>query len=234
MTEHNINESTINENLEDKKASDEAAEEAHVPTEDIESAPEGDRVSPEKLAEAARKVATETAYAAAGFAGLVGEKAKAFYDEQKKQYADAHPDEDAPKAKAFLDQLSEQLNRFAEDLSRGYREMAERGRDVVQRNSQARRPHDDGQGATNDGETPVAGNAPTFSSDLSDDVVEGRAGKGEGHVADASADSTINDGESDVPADAPAFSSDLSEDVSEERSKDEDVLGGPEKQDGIL
>ncbi len=170
MTEHNINESNINENPEDKKASDQAAEEAHVPTEDVESASEDDRLTPEKLGEAARKVATETAYAAAGFAGLVGEKAKAFYDEQRKQYTEAHPDEDAPKAKAFLDQLSEQLNRFADDLSRGYKEMAERGRDVVQRGSQTKRAHDDG--SVNDGESPVADDATTFSSDLSEDVSE--------------------------------------------------------------
>ena len=233
MTEHNINESNINENPEDKKASDQAAEEAHVPTEDVESASEDDRLTPEKLGEAARKVATETAYAAAGFAGLVGEKAKAFYDEQRKQYTEAHPDEDAPKAKAFLDQLSEQLNRFAEDLSRGYKEMAERGRDVVQRSNQARGAQDD-KGAANDGETPVADDAPAFSSDLSDDVVEGRAGDDQGHVADTSTHSTVNDGESDLPADAPAFSSNLAEDVVETPSDNDDLLGGPEKQDGIL
>ncbi len=176
----NINESTINESPEDRQASDGAAAEAHETVEAVESAPGEDRLTPEKIGEAARKVATETAYAAAGFAGLVGEKARAFYDEQKKQYADAHPDEDAPSAKAFLDQLSEQLNRFAEDLSRGYKDMAERGRDVVQGNTAARRGQADNTAEAdsasaspvNDGESPLAGDNPTFSSNLAEDVSE--------------------------------------------------------------
>lgn len=173
MTEHNINESTINENAEDKRASDQAAAEAHEPTEEVESAPRGeDRLTPEKVGDAAVKFATDTAYAAAGFAGLVGEKAKAFYDEQKEQYAKSHPDEDAPTAKAFLGQLSEQLNRFADELSRGYQEMAEKGREVVARNNPARRADAGNADAGNDGDTPVPDNAPPFSSDLSGDVTE--------------------------------------------------------------
>ena len=181
MTEHNINESMINENPEDKLASDQAAAEAHEPTEDLENAPvEDDRLTPEKLGEAAIKFATETAYAAAGFAGLVGDKAKTFFDEQKKQYADAHPEEDGTKANSFLDQLSEQLNRFADDMSRGYRDMAERGRDVVKGNTTAKRGHADdtaeadGTSASpvNDGESAMAGDTATFSSNLSEDVSE--------------------------------------------------------------
>lgn len=181
MTEHNINESMINDNPEDKLASDEAAEKAHEPTEDLENAPvDDDKLTPEKLGEAAIKFATETAYAAAGFAGLVGDKAKAFYDEQKKQYVEAHPDEDKTKSNSFLDQLSEQLNRFADDLSRGYRDMADRGRDVVKGNTAAKRgPADDAAAAegtstspVNDGESPASENATTFSSNLSEDVSE--------------------------------------------------------------
>lgn len=171
MTEHNINESTINENPDDQLASDQAATEAHEPVEDVEVAPDDERLTPEKLGDAAIKFATETAYAAAGFAGLVGEKAKAFYDEQRKQYSDAHPEEDEPKTKAFLDQMSEQLSRLADELSRGYRDMAEKGREVVSRNSPAKRasePH----GTANDGDTSVPDGAPTFSSDLSGDVSE--------------------------------------------------------------
>lgn len=167
MTEHNINESNINQNPKDKLVSDAAKAAAHAPTEEI-AREEG--LTPEKIGEAARKVATETAYAAAGVAGFVSEKARSFYDEQKKQYKDAHPDEDGPSAKAFLDQLSEQLNRFADDLSRGFRDMAEKGRDAAQRGSQAKRA--EGEGSVNDGETAVAKDAPTFSSDLSGDVTE--------------------------------------------------------------
>ena len=174
MTEHdhdsNINESTINENAEDKRASDQAGEQAAAHSDSVENTPEQDRFSAENLGEAALKVAKETAYAAAGFAGLVGEKARAFLDEQKKQYADAHPDEDAPSGNAFLDQLSEQFNRFADELSRGYRDMAEKGREVV-RNTQTKRAQDDA-GTVNDGESQVDPSAPTFSSDLSEDVSE--------------------------------------------------------------
>lgn len=188
MTEHqkhtdytsNINESTINEVPEDKQASDEAAAAAHKQGETVDNVHHDDRLTPEKIGETARKVATETAYAAAGFAGMVGEKARAFYDEQKKQYTDAHPDEDGPSAKAFLDQLSEQLNRFADDLSRGYRDLAERGRDVVQGNTAARRGQTGGttrlEGSDaspiNDGESAIPEDQPTFSSNLADDVTE--------------------------------------------------------------
>ena len=184
MTEHNpesnINESTINENPGDKLASDQAAADAHVPTQDVEASADDGRLTPEKIGEAARKMATETAYAAAGFAGLVGEKARAFLDEQKKQYTDAHPDEDGPSAKAFLDQLSEQLNRFADDVTRGYKDMAERGRNVVQGTTQTRESHGAAApaagsgpaGTVNDGESPLPGDSPTFSSNLADDVSE--------------------------------------------------------------
>lgn len=175
MTDHdhdaNINESTINENPQDQQASDQAAEQADVHSDSVENSPEQDRLTAENLGEAALKVAKETAYAAAGFAGLVGEKARAFLDDQKKQYAETHPDEDGPSAKAFLDQLSEQFNRFADELSRGYKEMAEKGRDVV-RNTQAKRTQNDGETTVNDGESTVDPEAPTFSSDLSEDVSE--------------------------------------------------------------
>ncbi|MDO5734857.1 MAG: hypothetical protein Q4P15_00115 [Propionibacteriaceae bacterium] len=232
MTEHNINESMINENPEDKLASDEAAAEAHEPAEDVEVAPGEEKLTPEKLGEAAIKFATETAFAAAGFAGHVGEKAKAFFDEQKKQYAAAHPEDDEPKSNAFLDQLSEQLSRFADDMSRGYREMAEKGREVVSRNT-PKNWTKDSEGAVNDGETPVDSEAPTFSSDLSGDVSEASSGDAAPHFKDAEASGFINDGDSPVADDATAFSSDLSEDVSEKAPESDDVLDRNE-QDGIL
>ena len=123
------------------------------------------------MGDAAIKFATETAFAAAGFAGLVGEKAKAFYDEQRKQYVDAHPEEDGAKANSFLDQLSDQLSRFAEDLTRGYRDLAEKGREVVSRTTSSKQGEAT-ESTVNDGETPIPEEAPTFSSDLSDDVTE--------------------------------------------------------------
>lgn len=167
MTEHNINESNINQDPKARKASDAAKEAAHAPTEEM-ARDEG--LTPEKIGEAARKVATETAYAAAGVAGFVSEKARSFYDEQKKQYKNAHPDEDGQSAKAFLDQLSEQLNRFADDLSRGFKDLADKGREVAQRGTQTKPGGDDG--SVNDGDTATAKDAPTFSSDLSEDVTE--------------------------------------------------------------
>lgn len=85
----------------------------------------------EKFGEAAVKFAQEAGYAAAGFAGLVGDKAKAFYEEQKQQYADTHPDRDKdPGAKEFLEQLSDKLNKFVDDLAKGFKDMAERGRET--------------------------------------------------------------------------------------------------------
>lgn len=166
MTEHNINESTINEDVEAKRASDEAAAEAHEPTHEVEGAARADdRITPEKVGDAAVKLATEAAYAAAGFAGLVGEKAKAFYDEQRTQYAKAHPDEDPDSAKAFLGQLSEQLSRLADDLTRGYRDLAQKGRVVVSRDTPGA-----AQSPVNDGDESVTEESTPFSSDLSEDV----------------------------------------------------------------
>lgn len=105
----------------------------------------------ESFGEAAQKIATEASYAVAGFAGLVGEKAKAFYEEQKKQYADAHPEADKdPGAKQFLEQLSAHLSRLVEDLTKGYRDLAERGRDAAKR-----RTDEDVAAAETKGEDPA-------------------------------------------------------------------------------
>ncbi len=185
MTEHdsnvdptsNINESTINDTPGDETTPDGPNPETG---DAIENAPDDQKATADNIGDAARKVAAETAYAAAGFAGLVGEKAKAFYDEQKKQYADAHPDEDTPGARAFLQQLSDQLNRFTEELTRGYRDLAERGRGVVQSNAAARRgsvddtstPDSASGGTVNDGESAMTGDGPAFSSNLAEDISE--------------------------------------------------------------
>lgn len=76
-----------------------------------------------------RKIAADAAYAATGFATFLGDKAKDFYDDQRRQYAATHPDaEKDPGAKEFLAQLNERLNAFVEDLTRSFRDMSERGR----------------------------------------------------------------------------------------------------------
>ena len=107
-----------------------------------------ERQSGEKLADQAMKFASETAYAAAGFANVVADKAKAFYETQKAQYAETHPDTTSPGAKQFLDQLSDQLTKFIDDVQKGYKDMAERGRTVVS-----------SRGATTQPRGPVPGSA---------------------------------------------------------------------------
>ena len=77
------------------------------------------------------KIAQEVGYAVAGFASFVGEKAKAFFDDQKQQYVAAHPDETEPGAKEFLAQLNDRLNKFVDDIAKGYRDMTDRGRETV-------------------------------------------------------------------------------------------------------
>lgn len=92
-------------------------------------APKSDRITPDQVGEGIVKFAQDTAYAAVGFAGLIGDKAKEFYEDQKRQYVETHPDADRdPGAKDFLAQLREKIDRFVEELQRGYREMADRGR----------------------------------------------------------------------------------------------------------
>ncbi|MHA6513754.1 hypothetical protein [Tessaracoccus sp. Z1128] len=97
--------------------------------EQVTAADPQDRVSPENIGENLKKVAAEAAFAAVGFAGFVGDKAKTFYEEQQRQYVAAHPDNDSTEgAKAFLAQMRDQINKFVEELTKGYREMADRGR----------------------------------------------------------------------------------------------------------
>lgn len=98
----------------------------------------------ESLSGAALKFAADAAYAVAGFAGLVGEKARAFYDEQRAEYAKTHPDVDSPGAKEFLEQLSVHLNRFVDDINRGFKDLSEKGRDVIGRREdpEAHQPHE--------------------------------------------------------------------------------------------
>jgi len=119
------------------------------------------RAKAEQLGEAARKIATETGYAFAGFAGLVGEKARQFYDEQRKQYAQTHPEaEKDPGAKEFLQQLADKLNGFVDEVARGYKDLAEKGRETF--------GHQDTGTAAKD---PAAGTDPTSPEDLPSAIV---------------------------------------------------------------
>lgn len=89
--------------------------------------------SRKQFGEDATKFVVDAGYAIAGLAGLVGEKAKAFYDEQKSEYAKTHPDTDAPGARQFFEQLGAHLNKFVDEINRGFRELSEKGREVVKK-----------------------------------------------------------------------------------------------------
>lgn len=117
---------------------------------------EGPRTQGEKLAGDVRRMARESAYAAAGFAGFVSEKAKEFYDEQREQYRQAHPDTDTePGAKEFLAQMREKLHEFVEGLTKSVQDMADRGR--------PQQDTDGDRAAGEDGEDSPAAEAATFS-----------------------------------------------------------------------
>ena len=89
------------------------------------------RTDNERLDDAARRFVADAAYAVAGFAGLVGEKARTFYDEQRAEYAKTHPDVESPGAKEFLEQLGSHLNRFVDEISRGFRDLSDKGREFM-------------------------------------------------------------------------------------------------------
>lgn len=76
--------------------------------------------------------ATDAFYAAAGVAGRISERAKAFYEEQARQYAQAHPEENPEQGKAFLGQMSAKLNQFVDDVAKLFKDLAEEGRTNAQ------------------------------------------------------------------------------------------------------
>lgn len=122
------------------------AEDAKEPEGDHEEleAHDGPRTQGEKLAGDVRRMAKEGAYAAAGFAGFVSEKAKEFYDEQRAQYQQSHPDAATePGAKEFLAQMRDKLHEFVDGLTKGMQEMAERGRSQGQSESDAEPTNED-------------------------------------------------------------------------------------------
>lgn len=125
MTEHEHDATPTANFVDAEDAKDFEAEHEQV----VESE-QPEKVSPENLGDNLVKVATEAAYAAVGFAGFVGDRAKTFYEEQQRQYVASHPDTDGSEgAKAFLAQMREQVNKFVEELTKGYRDMVDRGRD---------------------------------------------------------------------------------------------------------
>ena len=79
---------------------------------------QGEKFTPEKLGDAAIKFATETVYAAAGLANVVAEKAKEFYDTQRKQIAENTPEGVDPNFRQFVDSMPDQFKTFMDDAAR--------------------------------------------------------------------------------------------------------------------
>lgn len=89
-----------------------------------------EKLTPKEVGDMALKFASETAFAAAGFASLVAEKAREFAEKQRAASADVAP-EAGDQTKAFLDQFTSQMNRFVDELGHTYKDLADRGRDAV-------------------------------------------------------------------------------------------------------
>lgn len=133
MNDWNHDESTST-GEQDSHAEQVFGEEARQATETVDGEVVAEPSEEKKpFGEDAAKFVVDAGYALAGFAGLVGEKAKAFYDEQKAEYAKTHPDTEAPGARQFFEQLGTHLNKFVDEINRGFRELSEKGRDVVGR-----------------------------------------------------------------------------------------------------
>ena len=93
-----------------------------------------DHMSAREVGDAATKFASDTAYAAAGFAALVAEKAKDLAD-RKGTTTDSSTE--SSDAKAFVDQVNEQVSKFVDDLGSAYKDLSDRGRDAVAKRAQS-------------------------------------------------------------------------------------------------
>lgn len=91
----------------------------------------GEKFTPEKLGDMAVKFATETAYAAAGLANVIADKAREFYEQQRKQIAANTPDGVDPNFRQFVDAMPDQFKTFMDEATKAYHDMAERGRHAV-------------------------------------------------------------------------------------------------------
>ena len=82
-----------------------------------------------QLGENLARAAADAAYATIGLVGLVSDRVKEFYADQKKHYADEHPDlEGEPEAKHVISRFGEQVDRFVGDIGTTIRDLADRGR----------------------------------------------------------------------------------------------------------
>ncbi len=99
------------------------AEQAHLAA--------GEKFTPEQLGDAVVKFATETAYAAAGIANVLAEKAKEFYESQRKEIAAKTPEGVDPNFRQFVDAMPDQFKGFFDEATKAFHDMAERGRTTV-------------------------------------------------------------------------------------------------------
>lgn len=84
------------------------------------------------------KAAAEAAYATVGLVGLVSDRVKEYYADQKLQYVKDHPEfEGEPEAKEVLARFGEQVDRFVGEVGDTIRSLAERGRATSQSAAEA-------------------------------------------------------------------------------------------------
>lgn len=142
--------------------------------------PRGDagqeKLTPEKFAEQAIRFATDTAYAAAGLADIVAQKAKELYEHQRAQLAEKTPEGIDPNFKQFVDTMPDQLKTFMDEAEKKLHELSERGRHVVenlQAASAARPKGDDAPGPFDTQADAEAHVEDSVSDPVSDPAAEG-------------------------------------------------------------
>lgn len=90
-----------------------------------------EKMTPERFGEAALKFATETAYAAAGIANVVAEKARELIEQQRQTLADKTPEGVDPNFKKFVDTMPDQFKSILDEATKQFHDLAERGRATV-------------------------------------------------------------------------------------------------------
>ena len=85
----------------------------------------GEKFTPEQLGDAVIKFATETAYAAAGLANVLAEKAKEFYESQRKQIAEQTTEGVDPNFRQFVDAMPDQFKGFMDEATKAFHDMAD-------------------------------------------------------------------------------------------------------------
>lgn len=94
-----------------------------------------ERMSAKEFGDLALKFASDTAYAAAGFADMVGQKARDYADKQRAAAAESG-ETPTEQTKAFFEQVSAQMNKVFEEMGHAYKDLAERGRDAISKMQQ--------------------------------------------------------------------------------------------------